>query len=82
MDGGIPSELGGLANLTDLILSQNQLSGEIPRHLGNIRSLKMLDLRSNHLGGADTRGIRRSSQPQIFVSLPKPIGGMHTQTLD
>ena len=46
MSGGIPPELGNLANLTQLWLYGNELSGGIPPELGNLANLEGL-----HLGG-------------------------------
>ena len=42
IQGWIPSELGGLANLVGLDLHGNRISGPVPLALGNIRSLKLL----------------------------------------
>nr|CAB3464877.1 unnamed protein product [Digitaria exilis] len=42
IQGRIPSEFGGLANLFDLDLHDNRISGPIPLALGNIKSLKFL----------------------------------------
>ena len=53
LSGGIPPELGNLANLTKLNLSGNQLSGEIPPELGNLANLQELYLHGNQLNGAD-----------------------------
>ena len=49
--GGIPPELGNLANLTQLFLYGNQLSGGIPPELGNLASLTVLRLHENQLSG-------------------------------
>ena len=43
--------LGGLANLAELRLESNRLSGEIPAALGGLASLVALDLGSNRLEG-------------------------------
>ena len=50
--GTIPSELGTLSNLEDLLLNVNQLTGAIPLELGSLSSLVWLDLRANQLTGA------------------------------
>ena len=51
LSGGIPPELGNLANLTRLRLGGNQLSGEIPPELGNLANLTRLRLGGNQLSG-------------------------------
>ena len=51
LSGRIPSELGGLTKLVELILSRNGLSGEIPSKLGGLTKLKYLHLSSNRLSG-------------------------------
>ena len=49
--GGIPSELGGLAELEGLGLRDAGLTGEIPTELGDLSSLTSLDLAHNNLTG-------------------------------
>ena len=49
--GGIPPELGNLANLEELLLSDNNLSGEIPAELGDLSNLEQLWLSGNQLTG-------------------------------
>ena len=51
LSGGIPSELGRIANLEELILGFNQLSGEIPSELGGLENLEVLYLTGNQLSG-------------------------------
>ena len=51
LTGGIPKELGSLANLEWLVLYNNQLTGEIPAELGNLANLQQLDLGGNQLTG-------------------------------
>ena len=41
LNGRIPPELGSLANLTGLILHNNQLTGEIPPELGGLSNLQL-----------------------------------------
>ena len=47
LTGGIPPELGNLANLEELDLRDNGLTGQIPPELGSLVSLRQLDLGSN-----------------------------------
>ena len=49
--GSIPPELGSLANLTALWLSNNNLAGPIPPELGNLTQLKSLALDGNDFSG-------------------------------
>ena len=51
LNGEIPSELGGLANLTWLSLNENQLRGNIPSELGGLSGLTGLWLHENQLTG-------------------------------
>ena len=51
LTGGIPPELGNLANLTGLSLSANPLTGGIPPELGNLANLRLLQLVGNDLTG-------------------------------
>ena len=49
--GELPAELGSLAYLEILILSEDELSGEIPPELGSLAYLKKLVLHDNQLSG-------------------------------
>ncbi len=49
--GLLPSELGNLADLEELLLGLNQLSGRIPTELGNLANLQVLSLGVNQLSG-------------------------------
>ena len=51
LTGTLPAELGGLSNLTDLVLYNNGLTGEIPPELGGLSNLTRLSLDSNRLTG-------------------------------
>ena len=52
LSGTIPSELGNLANLTNLRLAGNQLSGPIPPELGHLANLQSLELEGSNLTGS------------------------------
>ena len=52
LSGSIPTELGNLASLTRLHLSNNSLTGLIPVELANLASLTELGLRRNALTGS------------------------------
>ncbi|XP_017236395.1 protein MALE DISCOVERER 2 isoform X1 [Daucus carota subsp. sativus] len=51
LEGVLAPDLGKLANLKILILSQNQFYGTIPREFGGLAMLEVLDLRNNTLNG-------------------------------
>ncbi|CAB9499050.1 Leucine Rich Repeat [Seminavis robusta] len=48
----IPTELGLLTGLHDLLLEQNQLSGQIPSEFGELLSLRITSLANNSLSGS------------------------------
>ena len=54
LNGEIPTELGGLSNLTELYLWSNQLTGGIPTELGGLSNLIGLYLGSNLFDGRDS----------------------------
>ena len=49
LTGPIPAQLGDLANLEELYLSNNQLSGAIPAELGALSMLRSLYIQNNPL---------------------------------
>ena len=51
LSGTIPTQLGNLANLEELLLTRNQLTGTIPTWLGNLANLEELYLWENELTG-------------------------------
>ena len=75
--GEIPSELGGLSNLTRLDLFSNQLTGEIPSELGNLSNLTHLWLSDNQLTGCIPEGLRDIAENDL-VSLNLPDCGATT----
>ncbi len=52
LTGEMPPELGGLANLELLLLTDNQLTGEIPPELASLTNLERLYLFENQLTGS------------------------------
>ena len=52
LNGTVPAELGSLSALTELDLSDNQLTGGIPTQLGSLTELKRLFLDANQLSGS------------------------------
>ena len=51
LNGTIPSELGNLTNLKELLLNDNQLNGTIPSEFGDLTNLEKLRLHSSQLSG-------------------------------
>ena len=51
LTGEIPAELGGLAKLQRLYLTNNELYGEVPEELGDLSALTNLWLNHNYLSG-------------------------------
>jgi hypothetical protein len=51
LSGSLPSQLGLLANLTDLTLYQNKFAGSLPPSLGRLTNLLQLDISDNRLVG-------------------------------
>ena len=51
LTGPIPTELGNLSKLNDIVLSSNELTGPIPSELGELANLARLDLGWNDLTG-------------------------------
>jgi Leucine-rich repeat (LRR) protein len=51
LTGTIPTQLGNLVQLTDLVLDINSIGGTLPSEMGNLRNLEVLDLYYNLLVG-------------------------------
>ncbi|CAN6561051.1 unnamed protein product [Malus baccata var. baccata] len=49
--GNIPSEIGQLQLLQELLLDDNNFSGNIPDQMSNLKNLETLNLSKNHLSG-------------------------------
>ena len=84
LNGGIPMELGSLADLTRLFLGQNQLTGEIPKELGNLANLQKLNLFSNQLTGEIPKELGNLANLQVLNlwvnqltgEMPKELGNL------
>ena len=76
LTGEIPKELGNLANLQELDLSDNRLTGSIPTELGNLSNLQELYLGGNLLTGCVPDGLRDVPNND-FVKLGLPFCSEH-----
>lgn len=52
LGGTIPTELGGMVALRDLVIGYNALKGKIPIELSNLVQLRRLGINSNALTGS------------------------------
>ena len=77
LSGTIPSSLGSISQLEELLLHGNSLTGEIPSSLGSLSELKALSLASNSLTGPIPSSLGNLSQLEdLFLrynSLSGPI---------
>ncbi len=88
LTGEIPSELGGLSNLTGLWLGLNQLTGEIPPELGGLSNLTHLSLGLNQLTGeipSELGGLSNLTHlslgsNQLTGEIPPELGGLSKLT--
>jgi Leucine-rich repeat (LRR) protein len=82
--GSIPSSLGNLRNLVNLLLENNQLTGSIPSSLGNLSNLVDLYLNNNQLTGSIPSSLGNLSKAlysnlysnQLTGSIPSSLGNL------
>ncbi len=65
LSGEIPAEIGNLAELRVLDLSNNRLSGQIPAAIGNLLNLEELNLRGNKWRAANGEGLSGKIPPEL-----------------
>ena len=68
LTGRIPSSLGSLAALQNLVLEKNQLTGRIPSSLGSLTALQNLLLHDNRLTGSIPSSLDRLVPPSGSLS--------------
>lgn len=87
MAGYIPSEVGNLTALRELVFYKNpKLSGEIPASIGNLKNLKVLGLAGNALSGKVPNSIGDLSNLNVLalwgnkLTGKPPIGKLNNLT--
>ena len=84
LTGPLPPELGELAKLERLYLSNNELSGAIPPELGSLANLEHLDLDLNRLTGLIPRKLGGLANLEylglggngLTGAIPRELGGL------
>ncbi|CAB9512662.1 Leucine Rich Repeat [Seminavis robusta] len=71
----IPSEIGKLTNLTNLILNDFQLNGTIPSEMGLLTKLIYMNLERNYITGALPEEISKMSQLQLLLISANQLKG-------
>ena len=82
--GTLPTDLGGLELLQELVLDGNSLSGSLPTQLGNLTNLTRLALNRNQLSGSipsqlgslPSLSIIGLARNQLSGSLPTELGNL------
>ena len=84
IEGTIPAEFADLSALTDLQITQNDISGSIPEELGQLANLDVLHLASNKLSGSipaelgDLSNLEQLllGQNRLSGTIPTELGGL------
>ncbi|CAE7939507.1 GSO1 [Symbiodinium sp. KB8] len=75
LEGSIPSEIGDLPNLIELVLTGNKLTGPIPPEVGNLTRLKFLSLARNKLSGSIPAAIGRLTSLEDLALFENQLSG-------
>ncbi|KAL3598340.1 hypothetical protein D5086_006258, partial [Populus alba] len=62
LSGPLPSAIGDLKKLTNLLFESNKLTGSIPSTLGLVKTLEVVDARNNQLSGSLDIGTGHGNQ--------------------
>jgi len=76
LDGSIPSEWNGIANLRELDLSRNRLSGVVPSGVGSWRLLTVLRLANNAFAGELPSGVQWDNLVEFNVENNRFTGAL------
>jgi Leucine Rich Repeat len=82
--GPIPTEIGNLVELQNLILLENKLTGPIPTEIGKMSALEGLQMYDNHLSGSVPTEVGRLlnlqtldlSENNLTGTIPSQIGNL------
>ena len=75
LEGPIPRELGGLAELETLILFENELTGSIPPELGALAKAKLVVLAANQLSGPIPPELGALAKAKLVVLAANQLSG-------
>jgi hypothetical protein len=90
LEGALPTTIGNLQNLSELILDNNALTGTVPDSVFSLSHLQILDLSSNRLHGTLSNSLGNLVNLRSLVfdynllsgSIPESIGSLsHLQEL-
>ena len=86
LEGAIPPQMGGLADLTTLLLGKNKLEGSVPDEMGRCTKLKVLSLHTNKLNklsSASSAVLTKSCPALAYVRLDgNRFGEQRTAEID
>eukprot|EP00980_Cylindrotheca_fusiformis_P008379 scaffold1772_cov80-Cylindrotheca_fusiformis.AAC.7 len=75
MHGTLPTEIGNLQQLTDIVLMDQQFSGPIPSEIGNLPQLTKLDFLRNNFSGPIPSEIGNLQQLRSLVLNDNKLSG-------
>ncbi|KAM2583564.1 hypothetical protein TB2_044660 [Malus domestica] len=75
LNGNIPLSLGNLSQLTTMVISNNQLSGEVPDFWDNMPSLYIIDVSNNSLSGSIPRSLTSLTSFRFLILSSNNLSG-------